>query len=75
MLLRSNFNITFLSHILGIIDNSGLRIYYTPDLRKYDAGCLMLGSAVSPRVFIPPGQEKYEVAGHTNPECLGPVSF
>eukprot|EP01129_Flabellula_baltica_P003190 TRINITY_DN13002_c0_g1_i1.p1 TRINITY_DN13002_c0_g1~~TRINITY_DN13002_c0_g1_i1.p1 ORF type:complete len:552 (-),score=120.87 TRINITY_DN13002_c0_g1_i1:16-1671(-) len=27
----------------GIIDNSGLRIYYTTTLRKYDAGVLQLG--------------------------------
>lgn len=63
------------SYILGIIDNSGLRIYYTPELRKYDAGCLMIGSAVSPRLLVPPGQENYIVAGHSNPECLGSVSL
>lgn len=56
----------------GIRDSSGLRLYYTPNLRMYDAGCLMLGSTVTPRMFIPPGQKAYEVVGHTNPECLGP---
>lgn len=54
----------------GIIDGSGLRIYYTPKLRQYDAGTLMIGAAVSPRSFIPPRQKEYIVTGHGNPECL-----
>lgn len=35
----------------------------------------MLGSAVTPRMFIPPGQETYDVTGHSNTECLAPVSI
>lgn len=65
----------FFFNLAGIRDSSGLRIFYTSQLRTYDAGCLMLGSAVTPRMFIPPGQETYDVTGHTNTECLAPVSI
>ncbi|GFU27092.1 DBH-like monooxygenase protein 1 [Trichonephila clavipes] len=60
--------------IEGIVDNSGFRIYYTPKLRKYDAGTLMIGSTVSSRVIVPPKQEKYIVTGHSNPKCLDPFT-
>ncbi|GFY41322.1 DBH-like monooxygenase protein 1 [Trichonephila inaurata madagascariensis] len=59
--------------IEGIVDNSGFRIYYTPKLRKYDAGTLMIGSTVTSRVIVPPKQEKFIVTGHSNPKCLDPV--
>ena len=29
--------------IEGLVDDSGVRIYYTPQLRQYDAGTIMLG--------------------------------
>ncbi|GIY34652.1 DBH-like monooxygenase protein 1 homolog [Caerostris darwini] len=57
----------------GIIDQSGLRIYYTPKLRKFDAGTLMIGSTVSRRLIVPPGRKKYVVAGHSNPQCFDPA--
>ncbi|KAG8192031.1 hypothetical protein JTE90_025297 [Oedothorax gibbosus] len=60
------------SRIGGIVDSSGFRLYYTPQVRKYDAGTLMLGSTVSPRMFIPPGVREYTVTGHSNPACLDP---
>ncbi|KAI4879957.1 hypothetical protein NFI96_018374 [Prochilodus magdalenae] len=38
----------------GRVDNSGLRFYYTAQLRQYDAGVLMTGLAVAPGYAIPP---------------------
>ena len=29
--------------ISGMVDNSGLRMYYTPELRQYDAGVIIMG--------------------------------
>lgn len=54
----------------NVMDESGFRIYYTPELREYDAGTFMIGSAVSPRVFIPPLQKEFTVVGHTSYECI-----
>lgn len=59
----------------GIVDSSGFRLYYTPKLRKFDAGTLMLGSTVSTRMIIPPKVKEYTVAGHSNPACLDPVGY
>eukprot|EP01084_Bolivina_argentea_P213885 363148_1 len=38
--------------IEGLIDNSGMRIYYTPTLRDYDAGILIIGTYST--IFVPP---------------------
>ncbi|KAF8796056.1 DBH-like monooxygenase protein 1-like [Argiope bruennichi] len=58
--------------IAGIVDNSGFRIYYSPKIRKYDAGTLMIGATTSSRVLVPPKRKEYVVAGHSNPKCLDP---
>ncbi|XP_067141854.1 DBH-like monooxygenase protein 1 homolog [Centruroides vittatus] len=55
----------------GIVDNSGLRLYYTPKLRTYDAGILSVGSIWYPCVLIPPKQKNFIVAGHGDPKCYG----
>lgn len=44
---------------LGIHDTSGMRLYYTSHLRKYDMGVLQLGISVFPIHFIPPGAEAF----------------
>lgn len=44
---------------LGIRDTSGMRLYYTSHLRKYDMGVLQLGISVFPIHFIPPGAEAF----------------
>ncbi|XP_064084122.1 DBH-like monooxygenase protein 1 homolog [Macrobrachium nipponense] len=54
----------------GIVDNSGLRIYYTEKLRPHDAGILMLGHNVSPMQVIPPGQHWLTI-GHCSSDCTG----
>nr|XP_015922103.2 DBH-like monooxygenase protein 1 isoform X2 [Parasteatoda tepidariorum] len=57
----------------GIFDHSGLRMYYTSKLRKYDAATLCFGSSVSPLAFIPPGQKEFVLAGHSDSMCIDPV--
>ncbi|XP_066222287.1 putative DBH-like monooxygenase protein 2 isoform X1 [Saccopteryx leptura] len=43
----------------GVRDSSGIRMYYTAKLRKYDMGVLQLGFLTFPIHFIPPGAESF----------------
>uniref|UniRef100_A0A8C0GQE9 DOMON domain-containing protein n=1 Tax=Chelonoidis abingdonii TaxID=106734 RepID=A0A8C0GQE9_CHEAB len=54
----SNFDL-----IPGLIDNSGIRLYYTLDLRPYDMGVLQTGVFTFPVHFIPPGADTYKSYG------------
>uniref|UniRef100_A0A8D2N7M7 Monooxygenase DBH like 1 n=1 Tax=Zonotrichia albicollis TaxID=44394 RepID=A0A8D2N7M7_ZONAL len=54
----------------GLIDNSGLRLIYTPVLRKYDAGVIEAGLWVSLFHNIPPGMPEFVSEGHCTLECL-----
>ncbi|XP_072280436.1 putative DBH-like monooxygenase protein 2 isoform X1 [Pyxicephalus adspersus] len=59
----------------GILDSSGIRIYYTPQLREHDGGILMTGIFTFPAHFVPPGAERFRSYGHCNthliPKILG----
>ncbi|XP_055620959.1 MOXD1 homolog 2-like [Toxorhynchites rutilus septentrionalis] len=50
-----------------VVDNSGLKLYYTQTLRNFDAGVLSIGLDPNWRHIIPPGQEKVVSEGH----CIG----
>nr|XP_039261515.1 DBH-like monooxygenase protein 1 homolog [Styela clava] len=54
----------------GMKDTSGIRMLYTPSLRKYDAGILLTGFDVWPTLFIPQGSKDYIVHGHCSAQCL-----
>ncbi|XP_044866279.1 DBH-like monooxygenase protein 2 [Mauremys mutica] len=54
----SNFDL-----IPGLNDNSGIRLYYTPDLRPNDMGVLQTGVFTFPVHFIPPGADTYKSYG------------
>lgn len=56
-------------HNDGMVDNSGLRIYYTSKLRQHDAGILSVGMQPNWRHIIPPGQESVVSEGHCVEEC------
>uniref|UniRef100_A0A8C5W798 Monooxygenase DBH like 1 n=1 Tax=Leptobrachium leishanense TaxID=445787 RepID=A0A8C5W798_9ANUR len=58
------------SHREGLIDNSGIQLYYTPHVRKYDAGVLETGIWVSLYHMIPPGMSEFSSEGHCTMECL-----
>nr|XP_028579274.1 DBH-like monooxygenase protein 1 [Podarcis muralis] len=58
------------SYMEGMIDNSGLRLFYTPDLRSYDAGVIEAGLWVSLFHNIPPGMPEFTSEGHCTLECL-----
>ncbi|XP_007950965.1 putative DBH-like monooxygenase protein 2 [Orycteropus afer afer] len=50
----SNFH-----NLPGIHDSSGIRVYYSPRLRRYDMGVLQLGFFTFPIHFIPPGAQSF----------------
>ena len=53
----------------GIIDSSGVRVYYTPTLRKYDAGVISVGLDPNWRHIIPPGRPEVVSEGHCIADC------
>uniref|UniRef100_A0A8C8G641 DOMON domain-containing protein n=1 Tax=Oncorhynchus tshawytscha TaxID=74940 RepID=A0A8C8G641_ONCTS len=54
----------------GVLDSSGLRLFYTPELRQYDAGVIETGVWVSLYHMLPPGMQEYVSEGHCTRECL-----
>lgn len=56
-------------NIEGRKDNSGVRFYYTPHLREYDAGTMTVGEGVSSYMMIPPKQESWLTKGYCPKEC------
>ncbi|KAL9987415.1 hypothetical protein ACROYT_G001716 [Oculina patagonica] len=55
--------------IEGRKDSSGLRFFYTPNLRKYDAGVLPVGESSLPYMVIPPKQKSWITYGFCPKEC------
>ncbi|XP_028381024.1 putative DBH-like monooxygenase protein 2 isoform X1 [Phyllostomus discolor] len=54
----SNFH-----NLPGLYDTSGIRMYYSAQLRKHDMGVLQLGFLTFPIHFIPPGAESFRSYG------------
>lgn len=54
---------------LGGLEHSGLRLYYTPELRRHDAGVISIGMDPNWRHIIPPGQQKVVSSGHCVSDC------
>ncbi|XP_063889884.1 DBH-like monooxygenase protein 1 [Scylla paramamosain] len=52
----------------GIVDNSGLRLFYTEKLRKYDAGIMSVGHSVTPYMIVPP-KHTWKTVGHCSGHC------
>ncbi|XP_050094650.1 MOXD1 homolog 2-like [Anopheles aquasalis] len=53
----------------AMVDNSGLKLFYTSSLRPHDAGVLSVGMDPNWRHIIPPGQEHVVSEGHCVGEC------
>ncbi|XP_030626629.1 DBH-like monooxygenase protein 2 homolog [Chanos chanos] len=51
------------SQLKGRVDNSGLRFFYTSELRQHDAAVLQTGLAVSPGYAVPPNASMYHTYG------------
>ena len=57
---------------LDIVDDSGLRFYYTTP-RKYDAAILWTGLSVNEYMTIPPKQENWTTTGYCSKHCTEQV--
>ena len=54
----------------GVRFEAGVDVYYTPELRKYDVGSLIVGYAVDVSQVIPPGSPAFVNSVHCDPACL-----
>ncbi|XP_068609392.1 dopamine beta-hydroxylase [Brachionichthys hirsutus] len=55
--------------ISGRRDSSGIRLFYTPSLRRYDAGIVELGLVYTPVMAIPPKQHTFDLSGYCSSKC------
>uniref|UniRef100_A0A3B4T2L7 Dopamine beta-hydroxylase n=1 Tax=Seriola dumerili TaxID=41447 RepID=A0A3B4T2L7_SERDU len=55
--------------ISGRHDASGIRLHYTPSLRRYDAGIMELGLVYTPIMAIPPKQQTFYLTGYCTSKC------
>ncbi|KAM4532198.1 dopamine beta-hydroxylase [Fundulus diaphanus] len=55
--------------ISGRHDSSGIRLHYTPSLRRYDAGIMELGLVYTPVMAIPPKQHTFYLTGYCTSKC------
>nr|CAG4640712.1 EOG090X0318 [Eulimnadia texana] len=51
------------------VDSSGVRLWYTKHLRKYDAAVMELGLEYTDKMAIPPGEEAFTLSGFCLPQC------
>ena len=58
----------------GVVDSSGVRIWYTDTPREHDAGMILVGYSVHPYMVIPPNAKNYTVTGFVSEECTNRVS-
>ncbi|KAF0309318.1 DBH-like monooxygenase protein 1 [Amphibalanus amphitrite] len=53
----------------GVVDSSGVRLYYTEHLRPSEAGLLNVGHDIAVTQMVPPGQTDYVVNGLCHSSC------
>ena len=57
----------------GIRDSSGIRLYYTGTLRKYDAGIIQLGYFVHSSMIVPPNAKNFTINSICIEDCTSEV--
>ncbi|XP_031557426.1 DBH-like monooxygenase protein 1 [Actinia tenebrosa] len=60
-------------NVEGRLDNSGVTLYYTSDVRTYDAGTFNVGDEATSWMVIPPNQENWTTTGYCRKECTQKV--
>lgn len=55
------------------VDSSGVRMYLTPTLRRFDGGVLELGLEYTDKMAIPPQQPVFALSGYCITECTAVV--
>ncbi|GLV45506.1 olf413 [Carabus blaptoides fortunei] len=68
-MMETHYSTPLDGHGGTLFDSSGLRLYYTAELRRHDAGLLSIGMDPNWRHIIPPGQQKVVSSGHCVSEC------
>ncbi|CAL1540453.1 unnamed protein product [Lymnaea stagnalis] len=53
-----------------VVDNSGLRLFLTKKLRRFDAGMAEAGVFVDRYLAIPPYEQSFLASGYCTPECI-----
>ncbi|XP_037094881.1 DBH-like monooxygenase protein 1 [Pollicipes pollicipes] len=53
----------------GVVDSSGVRLFYTEQLRDSEAGLLNVGHDIAVTQLVPPGQAEYVVNGLCHASC------
>lgn len=67
-------NLIFDAHSrAGRRDSSGIRLHYTPNLRRYDAGIMELGLVYTPIMAVPPKQHSFDLSGYCTSKCTRTV--
>ncbi|XP_052580952.1 dopamine beta-hydroxylase [Peromyscus californicus insignis] len=56
-------------NIQGRHDSSGIRLYYTGSLRKFNAGIMELGLVYTPVMAIPPQETAFVLTGYCTDKC------
>ena len=59
--------------ITGLIDNSGIRLYYTDTLRDIDVGGIWLGTYWSPQQFLLPYKDNIQYTSICSNKCINNV--
>ena len=59
----------------GVVDSSGVRIYYTDQTPQQTAGIFPLGHNIMGHMIIPPRVERYTVTGYCSKGCTNSVSI
>lgn len=59
--------------VAGMVDSSGIRLYVTPNVRKYDAGVIELGLEYTDKMAIPPKLQDFTLSGYCIAECTAVV--
>uniref|UniRef100_A0A672L9X7 Dopamine beta-hydroxylase n=1 Tax=Sinocyclocheilus grahami TaxID=75366 RepID=A0A672L9X7_SINGR len=60
---------SFCVFVTGRRDSSGIRLWYTPSLRRFDAGIMELGLVYTPVMAIPPRQRSFQLTGYCTAKC------
>uniref|UniRef100_A0A8C9I8Z8 Dopamine beta-hydroxylase n=1 Tax=Piliocolobus tephrosceles TaxID=591936 RepID=A0A8C9I8Z8_9PRIM len=60
--------------IEGRRDSSGIRLYYTDKLRRFNAGIMELGLVYTPVMAIPPRETAFVLTGYCTDKCTQLVS-
>ena len=67
LVLEVHFNNPYLKK--GIIDRSGIRLYYTRQLREFDAGIMEVGLEYNAKNSMPPQSKAFRVSSYCASEC------